>query len=108
MRLDGSDAVLPLPAPTGLAEGAPVEVGLRPEHLRPVAAGVAEGLAASVLQIEPTGSQTHVLADFGGRRLVAVLEGMVPLAPGEAIALGIDPGNIHIFADDSGAALCRP
>jgi multiple sugar transport system ATP-binding protein len=98
VRLAGTDVALPLASPPGLAEGAPVEVGLRPEHLRPAE----QGLSGTVAQVEPTGSQTHVLVDFAGRTLVTVLEGMVPLAPGDPITLAIRPENVHVFAEGGG------
>jgi multiple sugar transport system ATP-binding protein len=100
VRVDGADGAL-APAPTGAAEGATVEVGLRPEHLRPAEAG----LSGTVAQVEPTGSQTHLLIEFAGRQLVTVLEGMVAAAPGDAITLGIRPENVQVFAAETGRAM---
>ncbi len=100
VRLDGTDVTL-APAPPGATEGEAVEVGLRPEHLRPAEAG----LAATVAQVEPTGSQTHLLVSFAGRQIVTVLEGMVGAVPGETITLGIRPENVQVFAVESGEAM---
>jgi multiple sugar transport system ATP-binding protein len=99
VRLDGTDVVLALAGPVVLAEGERVEVGLRPEHLRPAG----QGLAGTVAQVEPTGSQTHLLVDFAGRQLVTVLEGMALLAPGDPITLAVQPENVHVFAAGGGA-----
>jgi multiple sugar transport system ATP-binding protein len=100
VRVDGADGGL-VRAPAGAANGSTVEVGLRPEHLRPAEAG----LAGTVAQVEPTGSQTHLLVDFAGRQLVTVLDGMVAATPGDAITLGIRPENVHLFAAESGEAM---
>ena len=56
-------------------------------------------------QVEPTGSQTHLLVEFAGRQLVTVLDGMVAAAPGDAITLAIRPENVHLFAMDTGRAV---
>jgi multiple sugar transport system ATP-binding protein len=101
VRIDGTEVTLALAGRPEAPEGAPVEVGLRPEHLRPAEAG----LAGRVVQVEPTGSQTHVLVDFAGQALVAVLEGMVPLAPDDPITLAPQPAQVHLFAADSGEAV---
>ncbi len=103
VKIDGTDVVLDLAGRLDLPPAGPVEIGLRPEHLRPSADG--QGIETRVLQVEPTGSQTHLLVDFAGRSLVAVLEGMVSIAPGQSISLGIRPEHVHVFAADSGEAI---
>jgi multiple sugar transport system ATP-binding protein len=100
-RIEGSEVALALAGRPAAKEGARVEIGLRPEHLRPAEAG----FAGRVIQVEPTGSQTHLLVDFAGHPLVAVLEGMVPLAPDDRITLAPAPAQVHLFAADSGEAI---
>jgi multiple sugar transport system ATP-binding protein len=100
VQVDGIEGAI-APAPGGASEGTAVEVGLRPEHLRPAETGI----SGTVAQVEPTGSQTHLLVEFAGRQLVTVLEGMVAAAPGDAITLGIRPENVHVFAADGGEAM---
>ena len=104
VRLDGTDVVLDARRPARpAAEGTPVEVGLRPEHLRP---SPRPGPRRNrVAQVEPTGSQTHLLVDFAGRSLVAVLEGMVPLAPGESDHPRDPSGERPRLRADSGEAI---
>jgi multiple sugar transport system ATP-binding protein len=101
VRIDGSQVTLALTGRPAAPEGARVDVGLRPEHLRPAEAG----LAGRVTQVEPTGSQTHLLVDFAGRGIVAVLEGMVPLSPDDEVTLAPAPEQVHLFAADSGEAI---
>jgi multiple sugar transport system ATP-binding protein len=100
--LEGTDTALDLTASADLADGTQVDLGLRPEHLRINDEG---GLQAQVLQIEPTGSQTHLLVTFAGRTLVVVLEGMVDLSPGQPVTLGIRPELIHLFSAETGRAI---
>ncbi len=101
VRIDGGEVSLELAGRPAVADGARVDIGLRPEHLRPAEAG----LAGRVLQIEPTGSQTHLLVDFAGHELVTVLEGMVELSPGQPITLAPAPEHVHLFSPDGGEAI---
>src|SRR6476659_5390609 len=65
-------------APPG-SDGRPVVYGLRPEniHLDP------NGLAAEVVVVEPTGSETQVVARVGGQDLIAVFRERHTFEPGE-------------------------
>ncbi|WP_281827263.1 ABC transporter ATP-binding protein [Jannaschia rubra] len=91
-------AVLPVP---GVAPGRQVTLGMRPEHL--VLSD--SGMAATVSVVEPTGSETHVIARLGDRDVTAVTRDRPAVRPGETIHLSPVPGSVHIFDEASGARL---
>ncbi len=96
-RADGG-AALPLPGKANGSEGKPVVYGVRPEHfqLRP------EGLPATVHVVEPTGSETQVMADFAGTPIICAFRERVAAKPGEIIRIAADPALVHLFDADSG------
>jgi multiple sugar transport system ATP-binding protein len=85
---------LSLPA-QGAAEGRPIVYGIRPEHLS--LGGDAPGLDAVVKVVEPTGSETHLVAEAGGREVVAVSRDRTGVRPGDRIRLRADPIRAHLF-----------
>jgi multiple sugar transport system ATP-binding protein len=86
-------------------EGEKLTIGLRPEHLRLSSSDA--GLPATVRQVDPTGSQTHVVADVLGQDVTIVLDGMVRLGLGEQVKLGVDAGDIYVFSAHDGRAIGR-
>ncbi len=101
--LDGAEGRLP-PVPIGgLPDGTALEIGLRPEHL--VLADSGTGLPATIRHVDPTGSQTHIVADVLGQEITVVLSGMAFFTTGERIDLGIAPGDVYLFAKDDGHAV---
>jgi multiple sugar transport system ATP-binding protein len=89
---------LSLPLPTGMRPGSPVALGIRPEHI-----GVGQtGLPATVVIVEPTGSETHLVVDLAGQRVVVVTKARLSAAPGDILKLGIEPARMHIFDRQSG------
>ncbi|MDP3960520.1 MAG: sn-glycerol-3-phosphate ABC transporter ATP-binding protein UgpC [Pseudorhodobacter sp.] len=104
-RRDGSGArvmaegmTLPAPMVTGLNEGRRVIWGIRPEHLELADSG----LAATVVVVEPTGSETHVLLRFGGHDAVAVFRDRHAFQPGQVVQLAPRTELVHLFDADSG------
>jgi multiple sugar transport system ATP-binding protein len=97
-------AALPLPGRTNGsagangAEGKPIVYGVRPEHFQLSA----EGLPATVHVIEPTGSETQVMADFAGTPIICAFRERVSAKPGETIRITADPALVHLFDVDSG------
>jgi len=91
------------------AHAAPVTAGIRPESLRLVPAGAAEGAVRGVVEhLEYLGHETqaHVriaTGGDGGVRLVARLQGMPGLAKGETVGVQIDPEGVHLFGADGHA-----
>lgn len=95
---DGSVIAL---APRPLADGAPVTLGIRPEH---VVIGSGEGLAARVELIEPTGFGVILHASVNGQALKAFTLDRSALALGGTIAFRFPPEHIHLF-DETGKRL---
>ncbi|MFB9948467.1 ABC transporter ATP-binding protein [Rhizobium puerariae] len=90
-------------APAAIAPGRALVVGIRPEHLQ--LAGEADAtLRLPVGGVESTGAVTYV-ATATQPELVVVLNSRVPLHPGEAIPLHLDPSHLHLFDKETQARL---
>ncbi len=98
--LAGQSLGLPLPPGSGADLSQACEAGLRPEHIRIVAAAES-GLSARVTSVERLGAETLVFAKtLAGQALVVRADGSLPVEDGEAITLAIDPGHLHFFDRD--------
>ncbi len=96
VRADGG-INLPLDRPVG-SENQQVVYGIRPEHL-----SVAEdGIPVEVVVVEPTGSETQVVARLGGQDVIVVLRQRIAMRPGETIRLKPDTRFVHLFDETSG------
>jgi multiple sugar transport system ATP-binding protein len=84
---------LPLPSTRGVTDGSPIIYGVRPEHFQLNGGGV----AARVNVIEPTGSETQVMAEFAGAPIIAAFRERVTARPGEMIHITPDPAMVHLF-----------
>ncbi|WP_026618199.1 ABC transporter ATP-binding protein [Ensifer aridi] len=82
-----------LPMPEGYQGATAAVYGVRPEHL----SIVDEGAPARVIVVEPTGSETHVLAKLGSSDVTIVLRDRVDLQPGQPIKIAPDMRRIHLF-----------
>ena len=83
-----------------------VLVGVRPEHLvwhRDSGAPLLLSGKASV--VEPLGSDTLVSFEVGGASVIARLPPRLVRKAGEAVALGADPANLHLFDRATGRRL---
>ena len=80
-----------------------VVYGLRPEHLFVTSDG--GGIEATVSVLEPTGSETHIVADIGGDPITALLRERIDAPPGTVLPLGIKEGTSHIFDPATGSRL---
>ena len=98
-RLSFSDGVAnSLPLNTTLETGREVVLGIRPEHLE-----VADdGLEAEVVVIEPTGSETQLVARVGGQEITAVFRERHQFTPGQRIRLRPQADRVLIFDSSSG------
>ena len=96
-RSAGGEA-LPLPSGGKSSEGQPAVYGVRPEHfqLSP------SGLPAKVHVIEPTGSETQVVAEFAGASVVCAFRERISAKPGETIRIAPDPALVHLFDATTG------
>jgi multiple sugar transport system ATP-binding protein len=94
-------AALPLPGKANGSEGKPVVYGIRPEHFLLDS----QGLPATVHVVEPTGSETQVMAEFAGTPIVCAFRERVAAKPGETIRIAADPALVHLFDAGSGQRL---
>lgn len=92
------DAVLPLPGHRIAGDGHPIIYGVRPEHFLLNA----EGVPAKVNVVEPTGSETQVMAELGGTPIVCAFRERVSARPGESIRITPDPALVHLFDAETG------
>ena len=76
-------------------------LGVRPEHLHPVASG---GLQAIINVVEPTGPETHIYARLGEWEVCAVTRERSEMQAGAPIALGFAAERAHLFDAATGAA----
>lgn len=87
-------------APSG-SDGRPAVAGVRPEHF----ALADDGVEAVVQVVEPTGSETQVVAKLGGADVIAVFRERHPFKPGDRIRLKPDPRLVHLFDEETGKRL---
>ena len=92
---------LPLGLPTTAAAGAPVALGVRPEHLHPDPDGALE---FEIELAEPLGADTLLHGRFGeARELVTVRQGgHIQARPGEKRRFKAEPGHLHVFDSQTG------
>jgi multiple sugar transport system ATP-binding protein len=94
-------ALLPVGESARPHAGRRVVYGIRPEHWTLSDAGV----AAEVVVVEPTGSETMVLARIAGDDVVGVFRERVQAAPGSTIHIAPDVARVHLFDAESGQRL---
>ncbi len=112
ITLDGDGMTVPL-APGRLtgdaADGLPVVLGLRPEHMvRAVGASPAEGslrYEATIELLQPTGSRTYATFRMGSGPVVAELQAHDVSRPGEKIPIDVNLRRAAIFDAASERAL---
>ncbi|HHG90040.1 MAG TPA: sn-glycerol-3-phosphate import ATP-binding protein UgpC [Devosia sp.] len=101
-------AKISLPEPLGAQGGRSVTFGVRPEHLKDIG-GDANSLRLSlnVRVIEQLGADTLVHGTLGenGTELVARLEGIRAMAPGDVLDLNMAAKSIHLFDSKTGRRL---
>jgi multiple sugar transport system ATP-binding protein len=88
----------PLPASASVPNNREVVCGIRPEHF----ALSDDGVPMEVIVVEPTGSETQVVAKAQGQELTAVFRERIPARPGETIRIQPLDNLIHLFDAQSG------
>ena len=96
-------------AALGIADGAPVTVGVRPESLEILLSGAADAgratLPARIESVERLGNITYAYLDGGTPEVITVqVMGDADIASGQDVRVALRPGAIHLF-DAKGAAL---
>jgi multiple sugar transport system ATP-binding protein len=76
--------LLPLPPLPAATIGKTLSYGIRPEHFKLVG----RGIPVEVKVLEPTGSETQIVADAGGREITCVFRERVVASAGEVIDCG--------------------
>jgi multiple sugar transport system ATP-binding protein len=109
-RLHAVDGRMVFETPTGvrlqvdaMATRDGVTLGIRPEQLTVVTAD--QGIAAEIISIEPTGSETFIVAKVGGDRVSALVRQRIAGAPGDRIGLLPQAGTTHLFDAATGRRL---
>ena len=99
-----SDGGVALPLSNGAANGGSrrATYGIRPEHFR---VGGDDGLAMKVKVVEPTGSETQVVAECGGQEVVCVFRERIEALPGETIRVTPTAALAHLFDETDGRRL---
>ncbi|MFO0990892.1 MAG: ABC transporter ATP-binding protein [Hyphomicrobiales bacterium] len=106
-RGDGGDAVLrcgtasfPIGPEHAIALGSKAEVlvTIRPEH---VVLG-SQGITATISDVQPVGPSTLVKLGWDGGAIIARLNGIVRLTPGETAHFSIDPFQLMFFDAEGG------
>jgi multiple sugar transport system ATP-binding protein len=85
-----------LPLPVGQNAIMAKTYGIRPEHL----SIQAEGTPATVIVVEPTGSETHVLVKLGDADVTLMLRDRIELHSGQTISIAPDLTKVHLFGED--------
>jgi len=102
-KMDGADFLandgtrIPI-GRAGSGGGRPVTLGVRPEHfhLDP------NGVDAEILTVEPTGSETQVVARFAGGEIMGAFRERITAQPGEKIKIRPDGNTVHLFDTETG------
>jgi multiple sugar transport system ATP-binding protein len=79
-----------------------IVLGVRPEHVK---VGGSMSIAASILVVEPTGSETHLTANVDGQEFVCVFRERINGHAGEEIRLSVPDGPLHFFDAETGLAI---
>ena len=85
------DGVL-LPVPSTSATNATI-YGIRPEHLKLDP----NGIEIEVVVLEPTGSETSVLANLGKQHFTGIFRERINAAPGSKLKVSPDVNLVHLF-----------
>ncbi|MBU2867888.1 ABC transporter ATP-binding protein [Pacificibacter marinus] len=83
-----------------ITENEEVIIGMRPEHFSADTSGVL--LSGQTTLVEPTGAQTNITFELGGKPATAVLEGGFNIEVGQPLTVSIDPKKVHFFDKATG------
>jgi len=108
LRRNGSEAFVealgarwPVPSNVSGSDGQLVSYGIRPGDL---SLG-ANGIAAKVFVVEPTGAETELLVQVGDAQLTLVMHGRTQAMPDDAVHLSVEAAHAHVFDQASGRRL---
>jgi multiple sugar transport system ATP-binding protein len=97
-RFEGPDGLeLPLAPYAGAWDGSALTLGVRPEHLDIVPPGTPGAIEADVSLVEPTGSETMIVARRGKTEIIVSTRNRPTVDSGDRIALRAEPDLLHLF-----------
>ncbi|MER0238404.1 sn-glycerol-3-phosphate ABC transporter ATP-binding protein UgpC [Fulvimarina sp. MAC8] len=97
-RFTSGDGIeLKVANPGGAEAGRELVFGMRPEHVH-----LGGDVPLTVEVVEPTGSETHVVAKLGETPVTCVFRERISAGPGEEIRVSVDPAAVHLFDAKSG------
>ncbi|MDB5619590.1 sn-glycerol-3-phosphate ABC transporter ATP-binding protein UgpC [Tardiphaga sp.] len=91
-------ARLPVAAAPAASNGKAVTYGIRPEHLE----FADDGIEAEIIVVEPTGSETQIVARIGTQDIIAIFRDRRQVAPGDKVHLRPRASAAHLFDKDTG------
>jgi len=94
---------LAVDAAADAADGATVNLGIRPEHFALAPTG--EGFGGKIVTIEPTGSETFVVVQRGDDKISALLRQRINARVGEELWLAPQANSTHLFDATTGKRL---
>ena len=95
------DVTMPLASAPAGSEGRTAIMGVRPEHFELTDTGV----DATVIVVEPTGSETQVIAQMAGQEVVVLVRERYDFKPNQKIKLAPRKGTTHLFDEKTGKRL---
>jgi multiple sugar transport system ATP-binding protein len=96
-------AKLPVAKAPSASDGQAITYGIRPEHLEFGSDG--DGIEAEVVVVEPTGSETQIVARIGTQDIIAIFRDRRSVQPGDRIYLKPRASAAHLFDKDTGKRL---
>jgi multiple sugar transport system ATP-binding protein len=110
LRIQGSQAWVeaqerrwPLATVPKGTDGQAVHYGIRPTDISLSSTG--QGIAATVVVVEPTGAETELLLQVGSSQVVVVIHGRTDVQPDQTVHLAIESAKAHVFEMSAGARL---
>ena len=94
-------AGITLPLPAGNLPASNAVYGIRPEHFALTDAGI----PATVLLVEPMGSETQVSMQIGEHQVIGIFRERLRARPGETVHVLPDLDLVHLFDADTGQRL---
>jgi len=91
---------LPLSSVPNNSDGRKAIYGFRPEHL-----ALGGPVKTEITVIEPTGSETQVVARLAGQKIVGVFRERISARPGEVLSVAPNLSSVHLFDAASGQRL---
>jgi multiple sugar transport system ATP-binding protein len=96
LQLDGG-ASLKADRDVNATSGQKIVVGIRPEHFTQGNAKTTNSIAAKIILVEPTGSETHVVLRFGSSEVTAKFFPSQAPKLGDTVNLAVDMDKICLF-----------